>query len=249
MISQLRSELFKQRTTRTARVLLFSMLAVVVLVVSLHVFTLKTADLSQAANQPKVFGWGATIGALFAALAGAIGITAEFRTGAIRPTLLANPDRTRVLAAKAIAAASAGLVVGLLAAAAVVVLGSAGLAMRGINIELNAGDFVQLIAGGAVGAALWAVVGTGIGALLRGQVGAVVGLCVWLLLIETILIGNAPSAGKFAPGASDGALAGLMPNAQSTKLLAPAVGALLLLGYAAVVALIGRIALERRDVD
>lgn len=249
MISQLRSELFKQRTTRTAGVLLLSMFAVVVLVVSLHVFTLKAADLSQAVNQPKVFGWGATIGALFAALAGAIGITTEFRTGAIRPTLLANPDRTRVLAAKAIAAAIAGLAIGLLAAAAVVALGSAGMAMRGISVKLNTGDFVQLIAGGGVGAALWAVVGTGIGALLRGQVGAVVGLCVWLLLIETILIGNAPSAGKYAPGASDGAIAGLMPNAQSAKLLAPAVGALLLLGYAAVVAVIGRFALERRDVD
>lgn len=249
MISQLRSELFKQRTTRTARILLLSMLAVVVLVVSLHVFTLKTAELSQAVNQPKVFGWGATIGALFAALAGAIGITAEFRTGAIRPTLLANPDRTHVLAAKAIAAAIAGLVIGLLAAAAVAALGSAGLAIRGINVQLNAGDFIQLIGGGAVGAALWAVVGTGIGALLRGQVGAVVGLCVWLLLIETILIGNAPAAGKYAPGASDGAIAGLMPNAETAKLVAPVVGGLLLFGYAVVVAVVGRVALERHDVD
>ena len=90
MIAQVRSELFKQRTTRTARVLLASMVGVTLVVVCLHVFTLKSADLSQAANQPKVFGWGTTIGALFAALAGAIGITAEFRHGTIRPTLLAN---------------------------------------------------------------------------------------------------------------------------------------------------------------
>ena len=66
MIAQLRSELFKQRTTRTARVLLASMAAVTLLVVCLHVFTLKSADLSQAANQPEVFGWATTIGALFA---------------------------------------------------------------------------------------------------------------------------------------------------------------------------------------
>ena len=57
MISQLRSELFKQRTTRTARVLLLSMLAVVVLVVSLHVFTLKAADLSQAAIFNRCASW------------------------------------------------------------------------------------------------------------------------------------------------------------------------------------------------
>ena len=249
MIAQLRSELFKQRTTRTARVLLASMVGVTVLIVCLHVFTLKTADLSQAANQPKVFGWGTTIGALFAALAGAIGITAEFRHGTIRPTLLTNPDRARVVVAKAMAGAIVGLVIGLLAAGLVAAVGSAGLALRGIPIALNVGDFAQMLAGGAVGAALWAILGTGLGAILRGQVGAVIGLCVWLLLIENILIGNVPSAGKYTPGASDGAFAGLMPNAVSAILLAPIVGALLLAGYAVVCAGVGLVAIERRDID
>jgi ABC-2 type transport system permease protein len=249
MIAQLRSELFKQRTTRTAGVLLASMVGVTLLVVCLHVFTLKAADLSRAANQPKVFGWGTTIAALFAALAGAIGITAEFRHGTIRPTLLANPDRARVVVAKAAAAAITGLVIGLLAAGLVAAIGSVGLALRGIPITLNAGDFTQMIAGGAVGAALWAILGTGLGAILRGQVGAVIGLCVWLLLIENILIGNVPSAAKYAPGASDGALAGLMPNAGTAALLAPIVGALLLAGYAAASAGVGLVAIERRDID
>jgi ABC-type transport system involved in multi-copper enzyme maturation permease subunit len=249
MIAQVRAELFKQRTTRTARVLLASMVGVTLVVVCLHVFTLKSADLSQAANQPKVFGWGTTIGALFAALAGAIGITAEFRHGTIRPTLLANPDRSRVVVAKAAAAAMAGLVIGLLAAGLVAAIGSAGLALRGIPITLNAGDFAQMIGGGAVGAALWAILGTGLGTILRGQVGAVIGLCVWLLLIEIILIGNVPSAGKYTPGASGGAFAGLMPNAGSAILLAPIVGALLLAGYAAVSGGVGLVAIERRDID
>ncbi|HZC73912.1 MAG TPA: hypothetical protein VE442_24705 [Jatrophihabitans sp.] len=249
MIAQLRSELLKLRTTRTARIVLASMVGVTVLVVCLHVFTLKAAELGQAANQPKVFGWGATIGALFAALAGAIGITAEFRQGTIRPTLLTNPHRGRVVVAKAAAAAIAGLGIGLLAAAFVAAIGSVGFAARGIHIALDAGDFAQLIAGGAVGAALWAILGTGLGALLRTQVGTVIGLCVWLLLIENILIGNVPSAGKYAPGASGGALAGLMPNAGSTALLAPIIGAILLVAYAGITAATGLIAIERRDID
>jgi hypothetical protein len=249
MIAQLRSELFKQRTTRTARILLSSMVGVTVLVVCLHVFTLKATDLSQAANQPKVFGWGTTIGALFAALAGAIGITAEFRHGSIRPTLLTNPNRPQVLLAKATASAIAGLAIGLLAAGSVAAIGSAGFTLRGIHIALTAGNFVQMIAGGAAGAALWAILGTGLGALLRGQVGAVIGLCVWLLLIETILIGNLPAAGKYAPGASDGALARVMPNAATATLLAPILGALLLAGYATVLTAAGRLAIERRDID
>lgn len=248
MIAQLAAELFKVRTSRTARVLLASMLGVTVLVVSLHAFTLSSADLSQAVNQPKVFGWGATIGALFAALAGAIGITAEFRHGTIRPTLLVNPHRGRVVFAKAGAAAITGLGIGVLAAGLVAVIGGIGLAARGITIKLDAGDFAQLLAGGAAGAALWAIIGTGLGALLRGQVGAVVGLCVWLLLIENILIGNVASAGKYAPGASDGALAGLMPSAGET-LLPPATGALLLAGYAVACAGAGLVATQRRDID
>jgi len=249
MIAQLRSELFKQRTTRTAPILLASMVGVALLVVSLHVFTLDAAELRQAANQPKVLGWGTTIGALFAALAGAIGMTAEFRNGTIRPTLLTNPDRTRVLGAKAVAAALAGLVIGVVAAGLVAALGSAGLAARGIPVTLDAGDFAQMIAGGGLGAALWAVLGTGLGALLRSQIAVVAGLCVWLLLIENILIGNVPSAAKYAPGASAGAVAGLMPDAGRAILLAPAAGALLLLGYVAVAVGIGIGALERRDVD
>lgn len=249
MIAQLRSELFKQRTTRTARILLASLLGVTLLVVCLHVFTIKAASLSQAVNQPKVFGWGTTIGALFASLAGAIGITAEFRHGTIRPTLLTNPDRTRVLLAKAAAAAIAGLIMGLLAAGLVAGIGSAGLSLRGIPITLGVGDFAQMIAGGAAGAAAWAVIGTGLGAMLRGQVAAVISLCVWLLLIENILIGNVPATGKYAPGAADGALAGLMPNAGTATLLAPVLGVLLLVGYAAALATAGRLAIERRDID
>jgi ABC-2 type transport system permease protein len=248
VINQLRSELFKQRTTRTSRVLLASMVGLIVLVVGLHVVTLDAADLSQPANQPMVFGWGTTIGALFGALVGAIGITAEFRYGTIRPTLLANPDRTRTVLAKTGAAAVGGLVVGLLAAGLVAAIGSVGFAVRGIPITLGAGDFAQMIVGGAAAAALWAVIGTGVGTLVRGQIAAVGGLCVWLLLIETILIGNVPAAAKYTPGAGAGALAGLMPNAGTATLLVPALGAVLLAAYAAGAGGLGLAALERRDV-
>ena len=249
MIRQLRSELAKQSTTRTSRTLLLSMVGLIVLVVCLHVFSIKAADLSQAVNQPKVFGWGTTIGALFAGLIGAIGVTGEFRHGTIRPTLLVNPDRTRLVVAKATAAALTGALVGVLAAGLVAAVGGVGFAARGITITLTGADFAQMLAGGAGAAALWAVIGTGIGALVRSQIAAVAGLCVWLLLIENILIGNIPSAAKYTPGASAGALAGLMPNAGATTLLAPALGALLLAGYAAASAVVGLGAVERRDID
>lgn len=249
MTAQLRSELLKQRTTRTILLLPLWMTGLIALIVLLHVFSLDIATLSQRGGQLKIVGWGTTIGALFAGLLGAMSITAELRHGTIRPTLLATPNRNRVITAKVLASALGGIAIGLLAEALAAGLESAGLATRGITIALTAGDYVQLLAGGALAAALFAAIGVGIGALIRNQVGAVVGLCVWLLLIETTLIGNVPSAGKFAPGATAGAVAGAIQTQSTANLLAPVLGALLLAAYAAAAASAGLLITNRRDIN
>jgi ABC-type transport system involved in multi-copper enzyme maturation permease subunit len=249
MTAQLRSELLKQRTTRTILLLPLWMTGLIALIVLLHVFSLDIPTLSQRGGQLKIVGWGTSIGALFAGLLGAMSITAELRHGTIRPTLLATPNRSRVITAKVLASALGGIAIGLLAEAFAAGLESAGLATRGITIALTAGDYAQLLAGGALAAALFAAIGVGIGALIRNQVGAVVGLCVWLLLIETTLIGNVPSAGKFAPGATAGALAGAIQTQSTANLLAPALGALLLAAYAAAAASAGLLMTNRRDIN
>jgi ABC-2 type transport system permease protein len=243
-----RAELLKQRTTRSMLLLLLWMIALVLLVVLLHVFSLSSAHLSTKDGQLKVVGWGTSLGALFASLMGSMSITAEIRHGTIRPTFLATPRRERVILAKLIAGAAAGVAVGLLAEALTAALDPLGLAVRGIHIHLSAGDYLQLLAGGAVAGGLFGAMGVGIGALVRQQVGAVTGLCVWLLLIETALIGNVPSAGKFAPGAAAGALAGAVQTQSPSKLVAPAIGLLLLAGYAGIAATAGAILIDRRDV-
>ncbi len=249
MSALLRSELFKQRTTRTNAQLLLWMAGLVLLVVLLHVFSLPISTLSSRDGQLRVFGWGTGIGALFAALLGALSITGEIRHGTIRPTLLANPKRAHVITAKVAASALAGVTVGLLAETLAAGAGSAALATRDIKFAPSAGDLVQMLAGGAAAAALWAAIGTGVGAIVRNQVATVVGLCVWLLLVETILIGNLPSVAKFAPGASAGALAGAIQTQSATLLLTPALGALLLIGYAVTAIAAGALATARRDVN
>ena len=212
MSGLIRSELLKQRTTRTSLALLAWMAGLILLVVLLHVFSLGLSHVSTLDGQLKVVGWGTAIGALFASLLGALSMTAEIRHGTIRPTFLAIPRRERVITAKLAAGALTGLGVGLLAEA------------------------------------LTAAIGLGVGAIVRQQVGAVVALCVWLLLIETTLIGNVPSAGKFAPGAAAGAIAGAIQTQSSSKLVAPGVGGLLLVAYAATAAAAGVVLTNRRDV-
>src|SRR3954462_13648150 len=145
MIAQLRSELLKQRTTSTNLLLLLWMVGLVVLVVLLHILSFGVPDLSCHDNQLKVAGLGATIGALFASLLGALSITGEIRHGTIRPTFLATPRRTRVIAAKVLAGALAGIAVGLLAEALTAAVEAAGLGGRGIHIELDSGEYARLL--------------------------------------------------------------------------------------------------------
>src|SRR5919204_1842403 len=182
MRAQFRSELLKQRTTRTNLGLLGWMVALVLFVVLLHGLSRPVSDLSGETKQLQLFGWGTTLGALFAALLGAMSITSEIRHGTIRPTFLTTPKRTRVLAAKAGVSALAAALMGLLAEATAAGAGTASLAARGISLETTAGDWAQLLAGGAAAAALWAVIGTGVGALVRNQVVTIVGLAVWVVL-------------------------------------------------------------------
>jgi len=242
------SELLKQRTTRTSLLLLVWMTGLILLVVLLHVLSLSTGHISTSDGQLKVVGWGTSIAALFASLLGAMSITAEIRHGTIRPTFLATPRRGRVITAKLIAGALTGVAIGLLAEGLTAAIEAAGLAARGIHIQLTAGDYLQLFAGGAAAGALFAAIGVGLGAIVRQQVGAIVALCVWLLLIETTLIGNIPSAGKYAPGAAAGAIAGAIQTQTPAKLVAPALGLLLLAVYAAIAAGAGALLTNRRDV-
>jgi ABC-2 type transport system permease protein len=249
MTAQLRSELLKQRSTRTNLMLLAWMVGLVALVVALHVLSFSAGALAHRSDQLRILGLGTSIAALFAALLGAISITGEFRSGTIRPTFLVTPRRERVLAAKGLASLLAGLAVGLLATALTAGAEALGLAVRGIDIRLTGGDYAQLLAGGACAAALFAAIGVGVGTVVRNQAAAVVGLCVWLLLLEPLLLGDVPSVAKYAPEASAGAIAGAIQSQIADSLVAPALGVVLLVLYTALTGLAGALAITRRDVD
>jgi ABC-2 type transport system permease protein len=247
MTAQLRSELLKQRTTRTTGTLFAWLVAVALFVIALHVIAL--GDLATADTQLRILGLGTMLGALFAALLGALAITTEFRTGAIRPTFLVTPRRERVVMAKIAASMLAGLVAGLVAEAISAGGEAIGLAIRGVDVRLSLGEYAQLLAGGAVAGALFAAIGVGVGALVRNQVAAIAALCVWLLLLEPLLLGDVPEIAKYAPEASAGAIAGAIQSQLADALVAPALGVLLLAVYAVVAGVAGALVITRRDVD
>lgn len=234
----------KLRTTRTVLSLSLAMLGLVMLAVALHGFGLPARDLAELSSQRRVLIAGETVGAVFAALLGAMSIIAELRHGTIRPTFLGIPHRRTVVAAMALTNGLVGLAFGLIATATAAAVGELAFAARDIPSQLNSGDYAQLIAGGAIASSLWAAIGLGVGSLVRNQVGAIVGIFIWLQIIENLLIDSVPDVSRYMPGSLAQAIAG----SQIGALGSPIAALLFLIGYAAVVLLIGASRVVRSDV-
>src|SRR5262245_59276985 len=184
------------------------MFGLVALVSTMNVLAAGAEDLSTRAQQLRGFEAGSRAGMLFAGLAGALAITAELRYGTIRPTFLVTPRRSPVLGAKLAISALVGIVFGLLAELLMAADATVAFAARGIDNQLTGGDYLQLLAGGATAAALWAVAGVGVGALIRNQVTALVGLCAWMFLVESTSESFVPDFVRLLPGSAGLARAG-----------------------------------------
>jgi hypothetical protein len=85
----------------------------------------------------------------------------------------------------------------------------------------------------------------GVAALVRNQVAALVGVLVWVVVVEGLLMSllNIPSLGKWLPSAAAAALTN--PGGGQLSRLA---GSLLLAGYALALALVGTRLVVRRDI-
>jgi ABC-2 type transport system permease protein len=243
MTDQFLSELRKMRSTRTNLGLLAGMVGLILLTVLLNGLILDAAELATHDNQHNLLSAGTSAG-LFAALIGVMAITSEFRHGTIRPTFVVTPHRTRVILAKVLASLLMGVLFGAAAIALSFGLGYGVLAARGIQLELGTNHILLLVLATPLMTALWAELGVGLGAIVKNQVFAVVGLIVWTLVVENILYGVVPAVGRFTLfGVSDALTAGVLEH-----VLPPLVGGLLLLGYVAAFVAVGAVLVARRDV-
>jgi hypothetical protein len=234
------------RTTRTNFGLLLGLVVLVLLGVMGGSFN-SEAELSLAENQREVIGNGA-FAAAFAALIGLMAMTSEFRHGTIRATFVFTPARTRVVIAKMLASIVVGLGFGLLGSSLSLGTGVAIIRARGYDVLIDSGDVRRLLLGTMVMSALWAALGVGLGALVRNQVAAIVGLFAWVFVVEILLFQYLPAAGRYAPGAAGTAMTGDTVGDSSINLLSAPAGGALLAGYAAIFALAGALAINRRDV-
>jgi hypothetical protein len=123
-------------------------------------------------------------------------VTGEYRTGLIRTTFMATPNRGVVLLAKAVVSAVfSALCAGTMTIAAVMVARLVAKPLVGSQLSLTETTVWQTAVAIGLYAALAAVLGVGVGVLLRFSAGAVAVLLLWPLLAEPLL-GNLPSLGS-----------------------------------------------------
>lgn len=243
MIAQIKAELLKVRSTRTTSGLVAGMIALTVLVVVLSGLLTPADSLASKNDQLGLFAPGG-IALIFSGLAGVLLVTSEYRYGTIHPTFVFTPRRGRVLRAKLIAGLLTGLVFGVAGVGLALGIGSLILSARGIRSALNSGEITLLVFGGLAAIALRGAFGVGLGAIVRNQVAAVIGLLAWDFVVNGLLFGLAPSVGRFMPTTAADALMGL----KTAHLLKPAVGGAVLLGWTLALALAGIALTRRRDV-
>lgn len=244
MNATFRSELLKLRSTRTTIGLVVGMLALILLFSLLSGLLTKAPDLTTVEDQRGILSVGSLAG-VFSALAGIMLVTSEYRYGTIRPTFLFTPRRERVLAAKAAAGLLAGLVFGIVGEGLGFAVGYLALHGRNIHLVLSGGEIALLLLGTFAGTALWGAIGVGVGALVRNQVGAIVGLLAWGFVAENLLFAFVPSVGRFAPAHAQDALIGLTTD----HLLHATAGGLILAAWTLALAVAGTTIAARRDVS
>jgi ABC-type transport system involved in multi-copper enzyme maturation permease subunit len=237
MTTLLRAELLKLRTTRTFTAIVAAAAALSLLLVVLGATVGKITDAHALFTNSSV--------TYFIVLLGAVGMTGEWRHRTITGTVLAAPDRLRLLAAKVLSYAVAGVVLSLLVTVATMVVGTLVLSARG-EATLGASGLADVLWRNLAVAALLGPLGVCVGALLRNQVVTVVGSIVVAAAVEPALLAALPEVGRFGP--LSGAPGGILGDATVHGLLAPGLAVAVLVAWVLAAFAAAAVRLRGRDL-
>jgi len=242
MTALLLAEARKARTVRTTWLLLGAVAALAAIGTAEPLVSAPPQTVRVPLHEQPFLSAPGLIVTIFALVAGLRTVTEEHRHGTIVPTLLVTPARHRVAAAKTLAAAASGALCALLAGAVALVTGSAWLASQDLPVAVTGA-----VAGWALGlvgvGAAWAVLGAGIGLLVRHQAAAMVGTLLWVTAGEALVGALLPDVAPYLPAA-----AGRVLTSPWVDDLTPAAAAALLGAWAAAALVAGTWRLLRSDV-
>jgi ABC-2 type transport system permease protein len=184
---------------------------------------------------------------LFAVVAGTLLFTSEVQHGTLAGAFTARPRRTVVVTAKAIVAAGLGLAMG--------ALGIVGGLVGGIASGVDAGDMSGAASGIGWALALTtmaAVLGLGVGLVVRHSAAAVTSVLVWALAVETLVRGMVPaSVSRLLPFTAAHGLLGTRSAAETPETLAATLpniaNAAVIGGWAVAAVGIGSVLVVRRE--
>lgn len=210
---------------------------------------------------PILYSTATAVGYVFPLLVGTLMVTTEFRHKTLTPTFLATPRRGLVLWAKLMVGIVLGAVFGAVGIVASVVPSAALLSGYGLDTELTTEDTWAMLGRMLLAYVLWVLIGIGVGALVRNQVGAIVGVLVFTQFLEPVaraaaaFVENLDQVTRYLPGAASDALVGASVFTAATPQVPGAneplewwAGGLVLLGYALVLVILGHLTSWRRDV-
>jgi hypothetical protein len=189
---------------------------------------------------------GLVLGQLLTGTLGVLTITAEFSSGMIRATFAAAPRRPLVLAAKAAVLGAVTLAAGELTAFLAFLAGQAALQAPAPQATLGEPGVLPAVLAAGAYPALIALIGLGIGAVIRHTAGAICALVGVLFVLPLLFITPAlqNASQSFLPHPMANVLTSVTP-VQGT--LPPGVIFALLCGYAVAAVAVGAWALSRHD--
>ncbi|MFE1410226.1 ABC transporter permease [Streptomyces sp. NPDC058746] len=260
MGTHLRSELRKLTTTRLWWILL---LAVVVgsagltaLVVSAGLGApMSPLSFGSAAEAVPAYNLAVALAYVFPLAIGVVMVTQEYGSRTITATLLSEPRRMRVFGAKVLVGLCTAFVYGAVSVAGSALVAAALLSGHGEPAYLTDPAVLSALAGSVVVMTLWGAIGVGLGALVRNQAVAIVGILLMTQFVEPTLrilasaMGH-PGVGNFLPGGAGDTAAGgtIMTAAAGAEGAAQPLGFLVLALYAVAVAALGGLRFNRYEV-
>ncbi|MEV6012337.1 hypothetical protein AB0M29_36730 [Streptomyces sp. NPDC051976] len=239
-------EMYKLRTVRAPLILLA--LSQLIIVGGVSGLAMSAGDL----HDPTLAAEALAHAGLVSLLTLVLGITAvagEYRNKTITDTYLSTPRRGRAVQAKLVAYGIAGSFFAVCNAVTAVVTARIWWAVNDVPFHVTSPGVWHTLVGCAVWNVAFAVIGVGIGALVRNLTAAVAGALAWIALVEGI-IGQLIGGGlaRWLPFASGSALGDMTVAGSTVHPLSQIGGGMVLAAYAAVFALIAVTTTVRRDV-
>jgi hypothetical protein len=179
---------------------------------------------------------------LGASLFGAIASAREYGHGTVIPTFLAEPHRDRAVLAQLAAVAVGGGALSLVGAGLTVGAVAAALPMTDYSFLVSAQGVASVLAASTFAGAAGAVLGAGIGMLVRNTGGAVTAVVLVLFILPPLAVQLISEAVSWIPNT----LAGVLSGVGDEVGVMAALGAIVL--WALIPAAIGLVAVQRRDV-